>query len=95
MDFSASSHLKRCAQCENWTDGSLTHCTFCGHEHDQQYKAEIKKREDQGDPRVPIIQVRNEDPLWLKVFKRPVQIVQLILYAIVAFLVYLTTVFAH
>ena len=88
-------HQKRCANCGKWTDGSLNNCTFCGFEHDQRYKQEVRKREERGDPRVPIIQVNENDPLWLKIIKRPVQLIQLILYAIIAFLVYLSTAFAH
>ena len=93
--MSDSTHLKRCAYCEKWTVGAQEFCTYCGHEHDKQYKEEIKKRIERGDPRVPIIKVNDEDPFWVKIWKRPVQVVQLVLYAIVAFLVYLTTVFAH
>lgn len=88
-------HLKRCAQCGKWTDGSLEYCAFCGYEHDREYKKEVKKRRDRGDLRIPILRINPSDPTWLKVLKRPVQVVQLVLYAIIAFLVYLSTAFAH
>lgn len=88
-------HLKRCKHCTEWTDGSLDACTHCGHELDKEYKAEVQKRLELGDPRMPVIRVREGDPLWLKALKRPVQLVQLVLYGIIALLVYLTTVFAH
>ena len=89
------SHLKRCKNCGKWTDGKLDHCNHCDHELDVEYKKEVQKRMDLGDPKLPIIQVRDHDPFWLKIAKRPIQEAQLILYAIMAFLVYLTTTFAH
>ncbi len=95
MSASPSTHLKRCTYCEQWTDGAKEYCEHCGHEHDKQHKEEVKKRTERGDPRLPIIQVQSHDPIWLKILKRPVQVAQLILYAFIAFLVYLTTVFAH
>jgi len=88
-------HLKRCKNCREWTNGKLDHCTFCGAELDAEYKKEIQKRIDLGDPKVPLLQVHDHDPVWLKLVKRPIQVAQLIFYAIIAFLVYLTTTFAH
>lgn len=90
-----SKHLKRCSSCGKWTDGAMHQCLFCGEEHDKQYKEERRIRSEKGDHRVPILMIHPEDKLWLKIVKRPIQLVQLVLYAIIAFLVYLTTVFAH
>lgn len=92
---SHQNHLKRCADCNQWTDGSLDKCSHCGAQLDKKYKEEIKRREEMGDPRLPIIQIDKSDPIWIKVIKRPIQLVQIVVYAIIAFLVYLTTVFAH
>lgn len=88
-------HLKRCEHCNAWTDGNKTHCEHCRGELNEVYKREVKAREDQGDPRLPIIQIKANDPTWVKIAKRPIQLVQLVAYAIIAFLVYLTTIFAH
>lgn len=68
---------------------------FCGFEHDKKAEEERRLRAEKGDHRVPIIAVNPDDSAWIKILKRPIQLVQLVLYAIVAFLVYLTTVFAH
>lgn len=91
----ADSHIKKCKQCGEWTDGNRNTCSFCGTELDSQYKKEIQRRIDLGDPTVPLIQVNDDDPLWMKIAKRPIQVAQLIFYAVLAFLVYLTTIFAH
>ena len=88
-------HLKRCKNCNNWTDGKLDNCSFCGAELDAEYKKEIQKRNDLGDPKVPLIQIHEHDPFWVKIAKRPIQVAQLIFCAIIAFLIYLTTTFAH
>lgn len=88
-------HLKRCKACGKWTDGTLSFCTFCGYEHDREYKKEVQKRKDAEESRIPILRIHDSDPTWLKILKRPIQMVQLVLYAIIAFLVYLSTAFAH
>lgn len=90
-----SKHLKRCKSCSKWTDGASEFCLYCGFEHDKVANEERQARAEKGDHRVPIIQVYPNDKTWVKILKRPVQLVQLILYGIIAFLVYLTTVFAH
>jgi hypothetical protein len=61
----------------------------------QNTKREIQKRNDLGDPKVPLIQIHEHDPFWVKIAKRPIQVAQLIFYSIIAFLIYLTTIFAH
>lgn len=88
-------HLKRCSSCNQWTDGDLKACEHCGHEHNKAYKEALHKRRQAEDIHIPVWRTKPEDPVWLKVVKRPVQAVQLALYGIVAFLIYLSTAFAH
>lgn len=95
MEEKSSTHLKRCKECNRWTDGSEKICVYCGHDHNKIHREEVKKRKENGDLTVPVLRVNESDPLWLKIAKRPVQLVQLILYGIIAFLVYLSTAFAH
>lgn len=88
-------HLKRCKSCNQWTDGGKPNCEHCGSELNKVEKEEIRKRKQIDDIHVPVWRTNADDPTWLKVLKVPVQMVQLVLYGIVAFLIYLSTVFAH
>lgn len=88
-------HQKRCPDCNEWFDASLDICNHCGFEHRKKIKKELQKRRDLSDFSVPIWQVHPNDPIWLQIVKRPIQVVQLILYAIVAFFIYLSTACAH
>jgi len=88
-------HLKRCKQCNKWTDGDLAFCSYCGFEHNLEANKEKEERKKKGDIDVPILRIHDTDPTWLKVVKRPFQVIQLVLYAIIGFLIYLSTAFAH
>jgi len=90
-----SMHVKRCPECDEWTDAKLDNCTHCGFPIHEARRSEIKKRRQVDDIHIPIWRINKDDPFWLKIFKRPVQLVQLALYLIVAFFIYLATAFAH
>lgn len=94
-DTKKNLHLKRCPKCENWSDVKTELCPKCGFELLKQKRAEIDKRMKTDDIRIPIWRTTKDDSFWLLLIKRPVQFVQLILYSIVGFLVYLSTSFAH
>ncbi len=95
MKKEQNTHLKRCKECNQWTDGTSAICECCGHDHNKVYREEVAKRKLNGDLTVPVLKIKESDPLWLKIVKKPIQVFQLILYAIIGFLIYLSTAFAH
>jgi hypothetical protein len=95
LEDKSSTHLKRCKECNRWTDGTEKICAYCGHDHNRVYREEIQKRKLNGDLSVPLLKINETDPLWLKIIKKPIQVIQLVLYGCIAFLVYLSTAFAH
>lgn len=88
-------HEKRCPSCGQWTDGHQSLCTHCGYDHKEEQRTAFKRRREVDDLHIPIWRSEPSDPWWLTIAKRPVQLVQLVLYGIVAFLIYLGTAFAH
>jgi len=88
-------HQRRCKECGHWHEASLKHCPECGAEQNKEVRAEVKKRLQVEDISVPVWRISPDDPLLMKIVKKPVQILQLILWAIIGFLVYLSTAFAH
>ena len=88
-------HLRGCPKCQSWMDAEIETCPTCGFELLKERRAEIKKRQEVDDLHIPIWRINISDPLWLKIVKRPIQIVQLLLYAIVGFFIYLSTSLAH
>ncbi|MDP4662388.1 MAG: hypothetical protein NWS74_01890 [Salibacteraceae bacterium] len=95
MNNDENTHLKRCKECNRWTDGKSAICAYCGHDHDKVYREEVEKRKLNGDVSVPVLKINESDALWLKIVKKPIQVFQLILYALIGFLIYLSTAFAH
>lgn len=95
MANTLANHQKRCKNCNHWFNGIEKTCPKCGEEHNKKYRQEIENRKLNGDLTVPVWKIHDNDPLWLIVIKKPVQVIQLMLYAIIAFLVYLSTAFAH
>ena len=88
-------NLKRCPSCDSWTNSKLDSCESCGFEIHAERRKEIAKRRKAEDLHVPIWRIKPNDPVWLKIIKRPIQIVQLLLYTIVGFFIYLSTSLAH
>ncbi|MEZ4722820.1 MAG: hypothetical protein R2813_13185 [Flavobacteriales bacterium] len=87
--------MKRCSHCGQWAEGKPKVCPSCGNEFDKSYKKEIEERRKADDIHIPLWRIKPEDPIWLKIAKRPIQLVQLLFYSIVAFFIYLSTAFAH
>jgi len=93
--MSSEIHLKRCPSCDQWTNSKLEQCESCGFEIHAARRAEVNKRREVDDIHIPIWRIKETDPTWLKAVKRPIQIVQLLLYTIVGFFIYLSTSLAH
>ena len=93
--MNAGIHVKKCQACGIYTDAKIENCAHCGHLIHETRRKELKKRGAVEDIHIPIWRINKEDPIWLQILKRPIQLVQLMLYGIVAFFIYLATAFAH
>lgn len=86
---------RKCPKCSEWTEGNEPVCLKCGHDFKQAHQVEIQKRLNTDDLHIPVWRIKPQDGVWLRILKRPVQVIQLMLYAVISFLVYLSTAFAH
>ena len=86
------SHQIKCEHCGEWTDPSLDKCTYCGktlREEEKKVKASSNRLKDSLEPQ--LITINDDDHPIVKLFKRVVQLGQMIFYAIITFLVWVTS----
>lgn len=80
----------KCEHCGYWTDGNESKCSYCGGVLNQEYIAEREEqaKEDTG-MKFPLIEIKEEDPIILKMGKYVVRAGQVVFFAIITFLAYL------
>lgn len=81
---------RKCEHCNQWTDGNLDRCNYCGLVLDQETKKENEARKLKV-PEPPLIKINEDDHLLVKGFKRIVQFHQLVFYWIVTIVIYFIT----
>jgi hypothetical protein len=86
------SHEIKCEHCNNWVSKKEKTCSFC---HKNIREIDQKKdleRSNKPDPfKLRLIQINNSDNLLIQFLKRIVQFGQLIFYAVISFLIWITT----
>lgn len=86
------SHEIKCEHCGYWTNSKIENCPNCNNKiraNDRKNDLERSKRPDPFKPR--FIKIKDNDNLIIQFLKRIVQFGQLVFYAIVSFLIWVTT----
>jgi len=92
MSIRMQDHQVKCEHCGEWVPVRYETCDHCGKVLRAKEKHEALQRKRLFDPLKPrFIEIRETDPAPLKLIKRMVQFGQLIFYAIISFLVWVTT----
>ncbi len=79
----------KCEHCGFWTDGSKSHCNYCGgllNEKRIKEKEELLKADDAG---IPFIQIGENDSLFTRIWKsifRAGQIIFLFIITVIAYI---------
>ena len=74
----------KCEHCGHWTDGSATHCNYCGGRLKEAYHKEREEMEKQSVTGLPFIQIPANDPWYKKSGKYVVKFAQIIFFAIIS-----------
>lgn len=85
-------HQIKCEHCGEWVDAHLDQCNFCGktlREEEKTAASSSNRLKDSLEPQ--LIPIHDDDSLVVKFFKRIFQLGQMIFYAIIAFLVWITS----
>ncbi len=85
-------HQIKCEHCGEWVDAKLEQCNYCGKTLREEEKKEAyssKRLKDSLEPQ--LITIDDDDHPVLKIAKRIVQLGQVIFYAIITFLVWVTS----
>ena len=90
-----SKHERKCEHCGEWNDVQLETCKSCGEAFDKVFRAHMAKLKKKKIFDIPLIEIKETDAPPIKILKKVVQFHQLIFYAIIGFLVYLSTSLAH
>jgi primosomal protein N' len=90
-----SKHERKCEHCGHWNDVELEKCESCGEEFNRVFKEDMEKLRKKKPFDIPVITIHPDDSPPFKFFKKIVQFHQLIFYAIIGFLVYLSTSLSH
>lgn len=83
-------HQVKCLNCNEWTSGKKKHCESCGSLTKQPEEKNSKRLED--PLKLQFIKINKDDGSLVILGKRIVQFGQLILYAIISFLVWISSV---
>jgi RNA polymerase subunit RPABC4/transcription elongation factor Spt4 len=87
-----SDHQIKCEHCGSWVDANKETCEVCGKVLRAKDKSETLKRSKVPDPLKPqLIKIHDSDSAVMKFFKKLVQVGQLVFYAIVSFLIWVTS----
>ncbi|MGD1843866.1 MAG: hypothetical protein ACFB10_00555 [Salibacteraceae bacterium] len=85
----------KCEHCGLWTHGDRQTCNYCGEVTDERYKQEVSKRNKINPFEFRFVKIYAIDPWWLKSGKSFLYIAQLIFFAVVSVIVYLSSIFVH
>ncbi|MAX80671.1 MAG: hypothetical protein CL843_10920 [Crocinitomicaceae bacterium] len=85
-------HEVKCDQCGQWTHGKNHRCEHCGAILKEEEKKEIAVRKAKGDSIKPRFVKINEEDGWLLVIgKYVIRTGQFIFYALISFLIWITS----
>lgn len=86
------SHEIKCEHCDFWVDSKTDICPNCKNNIRGEERKKNLERSNKPDPFKPrFIKINNYDNILIQFLKRIVQFGQLIFYAVVSFLIWVTT----
>lgn len=74
----------KCPHCGHWTHTDDERCDICKSQLIDFHHEERKQREQTEINSLPILEINEDDPSITKLWKRPVQIAQLIFFSIIS-----------
>lgn len=74
----------KCPHCGYWTDTDDGRCDICNSQLIDFHDEERRKRVETEKNSLPIIEIHEDDPGITRLWKRPVQIAQLIFFSIIS-----------
>jgi len=85
-------HQIKCEHCSEWVSGKYEICENCGKTLRAKEKSEAMKASRVRDPLKPqLIEIYETDAPLIRVGKNIIRVGQIVLYAIIGFLVWITT----
>lgn len=86
-----TSSIKKCEHCGEWTNGELAFCSHCGEILDKQYRKERAELEREQQEQSPIMKKfkleKAKDSKFWRIVEKAVQSGQMVLVAIISFIV--------
>lgn len=85
-------HQIKCEHCGEWVDAKSEQCSYCGktlREEEKKAASSSKRLKDSLEPQ--LITIYDDDNVFIKFFKRIIQLGQMTFYAIITFLVWVTS----
>lgn len=79
----------KCPECGTWNSKNAETCENCGHQLQQKEKEDFAQRQKEQDLNTayrPLVEIKPNDPIIIKILKYPVRLSQMAFYAIAGFI---------